>query len=74
MLPLHLILLFFHSIIDKNEIDGKYKKQFNSKKITIPLVKRYCQGTVLAASIFLTTYGPNDQNNPANNTIGTAAF
>jgi ABC-type dipeptide/oligopeptide/nickel transport system ATPase subunit len=25
----HLILLFFHSVIDKNNIDGKYKKKFN---------------------------------------------
>ena len=38
--------------------------------ITNPLPNKYCHGTVWASSIFLTTYGPNDQRMPANKTIG----
>lgn len=40
----YFILLFFHSIIDKNNLDGKHKKQFNSDlefKIFKTLNKHY---------------------------------
>ena len=47
---------------------------FSKKKITIPLVKRYCQGTEEASSIFRTTKGPNDQTKPAIITNGIANF
>ena len=42
--------------------------------MTIPLVKRYCQGNDEASSIFLTTKGPNDQIKPAMITNGIANF
>ena len=45
---------------------------FNNKKITTPLVNKYCHGTEPASSIFLTTNGPKDHNKPANNTKGIA--
>ena len=45
---------------------------FNNKKITTPLVNKYCHGTEPASSIFLTTNGPKYHNKPANNTKGIA--
>tara|TARA_B100000575_G_scaffold9715_1_gene7175 strand:- start:1060 stop:1218 length:159 start_codon:yes stop_codon:yes gene_type:complete len=42
---------------------------FKTRNITDPLKKRYCQGICSALSIFRTTRGPNDQSNPAINTI-----
>ena len=52
----------------------KSMEMFNKKKITIPLVKRYCQANKLASSIFLTTSGPKDQIIPAIITRGIANF